>query len=214
MGKADPIGAEIIAMSHPLQCRCGALTGFVENENRATHSRCYCEDCQAFARFLGRDADLLDDRGGSEAIQTLPKDVVFARGVEHLACLRLSDRGLLRWYAACCGTPIGNTPPTSRLPFVGLARACLENTAPTVEQSFGPVRFCLFTSGARGGSKPKPFGGAGFMIWLIGNRLRARFTGGFRRNPFFDTVKDQPIVEAKVLTSAERDQLREGPLLA
>jgi hypothetical protein len=198
-------------MSHPLRCRCGALTGVVENPGKATHSRCYCRDCQAFARFLGREADLLDDRGGSEAIQALPKDVVFQSGVEHLACLRLSDKGLLRWYAACCQTPIGNTPHTSKLPFVGLARACLENAAPSVEQSFGPVRFCLFTSGARGRPKPEPFGRAGFRRWLIGNRLRARFTGGFRQNPFFDTAKDRPVVEPRILDPAERDRLRQDP---
>jgi hypothetical protein len=194
-------------MSHPLRCRCGALTGVVENPGKATHSRCYCEDCQAFARFLGREADLLDELGGSEAIQALPKDVVFTGGVEHLACLRLSDKGLLRWYAACCNTPIGNTPPTRKLPFVGLARACLENHAPTVEQSFGPVRFCLFTSGASAEPKPEPFGRAGFGLWLIGNRLRARFTGGFRRNPFFDTATDRPVVEPRILDPTERDRL-------
>lgn len=193
-------------MTHPLQCRCGAVTGFVRNERRATHSVCYCADCQAFARFLGREAELLDTRGGSEGIQTLPKDVVFRAGLEHLACVRLSETGLLRWYAACCRTPIGNTPPTSKLPFVGLSRACLESAAPTVDQAFGPVRFCLHTSGARGEPKPKPFGGARFGLWLVGNRLRARFTGGFRDNPFFDAASDRPIVAPAILAQGAETQ--------
>lgn len=197
-------------MSHPLRCRCGALTGVVKNTRRATHSRCYCADCQAFARFLGREADLLDSRGGSEGIQVLPKDVIFRTGVEHLACLRLSDNGLLRWYAACCDTPIGNTPPTRNLPFVGLSRACLENVAPSIEQSFGPVRFCFHTRDARGAPQPRPFGRAGFALWLIGNRLRARFTDGFRQNPFFTPGADRPIVPPRVLSAAERDRLREA----
>lgn len=197
-------------MSHPFRCRCGAVSGVVEHPGRATHSRCYCEDCQAYARFLGREADMVDESGGLEAVQTLPKDVLFAEGREQLACVRLSKSGLLRWYAQCCNTPIGNTPATSKLPFVGLSRTCLEVEGRSVRQSFGPVRFSLYTGGARGPVKPKPFGRAGFVLWLIGNRLRARVAGGFAQNPFFDTSADRPIVEPRVLTTAEREQLRSG----
>jgi hypothetical protein len=196
-------------MTHPLRCSCGALTGDVEHEALASHSICYCKDCQAFARFLGRDAELLDARGGCENIQVLPKDVKLRGGTQYLACVRLSQNGLLRWYAACCNTPIGNTPATSKLPFIGLAGACLESPTSTVAKSFGPVRFCAFTRGARGEPKPKSFGVPGFAVWLVRNRLRARFTGGFRDNPFFDTISDRPVVEPRVLSPAERDGLRE-----
>ena len=195
-------------MTQSLRCHCGALAGAVEHERLATHSICYCKDCQAFARFLGREADLLDGRGGCENIQVLPKDVRFHEGVQHLRCVRLSETGLLRWYAACCQTPIGNTPATSKVPFVGLARACLEGSSLTVTEAFGPVRFCAFTSGARGKPKPRRFGVAGFALWLARNRLRARFVGGFRDNPFFDTASDRPIVKPSVLAPAERDLLK------
>jgi hypothetical protein len=198
-------------MTHPLRCTCGAVRGAVEHERLASHSICYCRDCQAFARFLGREADLLDARGGCENIQALPKDVTFREGVQHLACVRLSDTGLLRWYAACCNTPIGNTTATSKLPFVGLARACLESTSPTVAASFGTVRHCTYVGGARGQPRPKPFGGPGLLLWLIRNRLRARFTGGFDVNPFFDTATDRPIVPPKVLSPVERERLGDPP---
>ena len=197
-------------MTHPLRCHCGALTGTIEHERLTNHSICYCKDCQAFARFLGREADLLDDRGGCENIQALPKEVAFREGLQHLACVRLSGTGLLRWYATCCDTPIGNTPATSKLPFVGLARACLESSSPTVAESFGPVRVCTFTSGARGRPKPRRFGRAGLLFWLIRNRLRARFTGGFRDNPFFDTAADRPIVPPQVLSPAQRERLADS----
>ena len=197
-------------MTHPLRCQCGSLTGFVETKARAGHSVCYCEDCQAFIRFLGREADLLDARGGCENIQTLPKDVTFKTGAQHIACIKLSDKGMVRWYAACCNTPIGNTPATSKLPFVGLSRACLENAAPSVEESFGGVWHCTFVAGARGQPKPKPFGFVRLILWMIGNRLRARFSGGFSQNPFFDTAKDEPIVEPTILSAVERSRLREG----
>jgi hypothetical protein len=197
-------------MTHSLRCACGAVTGTVANERLTSHSRCYCKDCQAFARFLGREAEILDARGGCENIQVLPKDVRFETGREHLACMRLSETGLLRWYAACCMMPIGNTPATSKLPFVALARTCLEGSAQSVDQSFGPVRHCTYTGGARGAPKLKPFGLGAIVFWLIRNRLRARFTGGFRENPFFDTATDRPIVQPKVLSPEERDRFREG----
>ena len=54
-------------MTHALSCACGGLTGSVAHARRATHSVCYCRDCQAFARFLGREAELLDARGGCRA---------------------------------------------------------------------------------------------------------------------------------------------------
>ena len=186
-------------MTHPLRCSCGALTGALGHQRLANHSICYCEDCQAFARFLRRENDLLDARGGCETVQTLPKDVTFREGVQHLACVRLGETGLLRWYAACCNTPIGNTPATSKLPFVGLSRACLESASVAVADAFGPVRFCMFVSGARGRPRPEPFGAAGFSFWLVRNRLRARLTGGFRENPFFDIAADRPIAVPRVL---------------
>ena len=97
-------------MSHPLQCRCGTLKGVIANPRSGNRVVCYCRDCQAFAYFLGREADVLDELGGSEVVQILPRNLTFTQGVETLACLRLTENGLLRWYAACCSTPIGNTP--------------------------------------------------------------------------------------------------------
>jgi hypothetical protein len=194
-------------MTHPLRCTCGAVTGTVAHERLANHGICYCVDCQAFARFLDRDAELLDARGGCESIPVLPKDVTFHQGVQHLACVRLSETGPLRWYAACCNTPIGGTAATSKLPFLGLSRACLESTAPSVAASFGAVQFCLYASGARGQPKPKPFGRVGFALWLICNRLRARFTGGFKENPLFDTARNRPIAEPNLLSTADRTRL-------
>ena len=57
---------------------------------------CYCYDCQAFAHFLVKSEEILDDRGGSEVIQVLPSNVTLTEGVEALACVRLTAKGLLR----------------------------------------------------------------------------------------------------------------------
>ncbi len=52
---------------------------------------------------------VLDERGGSQIIQVPPKNLTFTQGREVLASMRLTEKGLLRWYAGCCNTPIGNT---------------------------------------------------------------------------------------------------------
>src|SRR5450432_3257521 len=115
-------------MKHPLQCRCGTLRGLVDEPQSANRVVCYCKDCQAFAHFLGRDSEILDELGGSEVIQTLPKNVTFTQGVESLACIRLTEKGLLRWYAKCCNTPVGNTLGAYKMSFIGLVHTCLESS--------------------------------------------------------------------------------------
>jgi hypothetical protein len=100
------------AMSHfaELRCRCGQVEGRVRNASATTvnHVVCYCDDCQAFAQQLGR-ADALDAHGGSDIVQVAPASLEFVRGTEQIAGLRLGPRGLYRFYATCCSTPLGNT---------------------------------------------------------------------------------------------------------
>ena len=38
------------------------------------------------------------------------------RGTDAMRCLRLSDKGVLRWHTDCCRTPIGNTAASPRFP--------------------------------------------------------------------------------------------------
>src|ERR1700761_5845308 len=97
------------AMNHPLRCSCGKLQGHVSHPGRAGRGVCYCRDCRAFAHFLGRPGDILDAQGGTDVMATLPSYVTFTQGKDKLACMSLSERGMLRWYASCCNTPIGNT---------------------------------------------------------------------------------------------------------
>ena len=80
---------------------------------------CYCKDCQAFARFLERP-DVLDPAGGTDIFQMPPGRVKLTAGADALRCLRLSDKGVLRWYSDCCRTPIGNTAPSPRFPVIAL----------------------------------------------------------------------------------------------
>jgi hypothetical protein len=187
-------------MNHPLQCRCGTLQGLVREPRRANRVICYCKDCQAFAHFLGRAGEILDERGASDVIQVLPRNVTFTQGVESLACIRLTEKGLLRWYARCCNTPIGNTLATPKLSFVGLVHSCL---AQPLDDAFGPVLAVVNTASAKGEPKPKTAGLGTTVGWFITTVLRARFNGDYKHTPFFRADSGAPIVTPRVLTSGE-----------
>jgi hypothetical protein len=190
-------------MSHPLQCRCGAIKGFVENPRGANRAVCYCKDCQAFAYFLGRADEVLDERGGTDVIQILPKNLKFTQGSEALTCIRLTEKGMLRWYAGCCNTPIGNTLATPKLAFIGLVHTCLENRDPPLGDSFGPVRAWLNTGSARGDPKPKVAGQGTIIWWFITTVLKARLNGDYRHTPLFRADTGRPVATPRVLSSGE-----------
>jgi hypothetical protein len=195
-------------MSHPLRCRCGTLTGLVSEPRKASRGVCYCKDCQAFARHLGKANTVLDAMGGTDIVATLPKYVSFTSGVGSLACLSLTDRGLLRWYASCCGTPIGNTMRDFRVPYVGLVHVCLGAPA-AIEASFGPVRLRVNTRSAKGRPRLMPLSTAAALLRFAPTVLLARLDGSYKATPFF-TVDGTPVAERKVLTRVELEAARNG----
>jgi hypothetical protein len=188
-------------MQHALQCRCGTVKGWVSDPAGANRAVCYCRDCQAFARFLGQESEILDAQGGSDIVQTLPKNVTFTQGADALACIRLTDKGMIRWYAGCCRTPIGNTPENYRVSFVGLLHNCLETPQQSLQNSFGAVRTYANPQGAIGAPKPKTKGVGRTIWWLLKTILRARVSGDYKRTPFFQEGK--PIAIPHVLSTAE-----------
>src|ERR1700753_3182278 len=140
-------------MNHPLQCKCGTIKAVISNSESANRAVCYCKDCQDFARFLGQERETLDARGGSDIVQILPKNVAFLQGMDSLACMRLTSKGMVRWYAACCKTPIGNTLANYKISFIGLLHNCLESPDHPLQNSFGPVRCHVNGQGALGDPK-------------------------------------------------------------
>lgn len=197
--------------THHLECRCGAVRGEVETGLPVNRVLCYCADCQGYARFLGRADEILDDRGGSDVIQTLPRAVTITAGAEHLAAVRMTPGGPLRWYAACCKTPIGNTPASPQASFVGLLSTCLEKDGRSLDADFGPVRMWGFTASAIGEPKPAATPLWRFIVKLGGMMLKARLDGGWRRTPFFDVTSGRPVAEPRTLTEAERAALVAAP---
>jgi hypothetical protein len=196
-----------LTMNHPLRCTCGTLKGYVSRPERVNRVVCYCKDCQAFARFLNRADEILDAKGGSDVIQTVPAEVTFTEGQHVLACMRLSPKGLLRWYATCCNTPVGNTLANYRVSFIGLIHTCLENPDRSLDDSFGPVRMWSFTNGATVPVKPVPLATIAGIIRFVVMLMRARISGAYQRTPFFSVDSGAPVAAPKILSAAERAAL-------
>jgi hypothetical protein len=192
-------------MSHPLRCRCGTFRGHVVPSSTAVRAVCYCNDCQAYARFLGAPG-VTDEDGGTEVVACLPNDVHLTAGLDALACMSLRERGLLRWYASCCNTPVGNTPRNPHVPYVGLIHSCLEATSPSVEHSFGRRRVAVNTSSARHPVRSTPVASTAAVVRLATSALVARLSGAYRSNPFFESGTRTPIRPVRVLSDAERKQ--------
>lgn len=181
---------------HALSCTCGKMRGYVEVSRRINRGICYCKDCQRYARYLGGKG-LLDEQGGTQVVQTLPRYLHFDSGFEHIACVRLSSRGLLRWYAACCRTPLGNTMANSKMSFVGIPHTCLGDDSDALDRSFGPMRMRIHTASALGEQPLKSQGALAAMASITRMLIAARWDGSYRVNPFFSgdgTPVAQPVV--------------------
>lgn len=194
-------------MLHPLACRCGKMRGTVDTA--APHERivCYCADCQAYAYFLGRPGEDLDERGGTDALLTVPSAITIAEGAEHLASVRMTRRGPMRWYAACCNTPVANTGPSHKAAFASLMAPSLGGAGPALDAAFGPVRLFGFVKNAKGRPKPPQTPFVGVLLRVIARSLKARLDGSYRQTPFFDVATGKPMAEPRVLASDERARL-------
>ncbi|MEM6501708.1 MAG: DUF6151 family protein [Cyanobacteria bacterium P01_C01_bin.89] len=194
-------------MIHPIQCECGCVQGTAVALNQATRITCFCKDCQAFAHFLGNANAILDDNGGTDIVQTSPKNITFSQGAENLACVRLTEKGMIRWYASCCKTPIGNTLPSRNFSFIGLIHNCLNPSDIPLHKVVGETCAQVNTGSAKGDSKPKSFGTLPTIGRNILRMLKDRINGSYQQNLFFLPGVDEPIAVPKILDEAEYESL-------
>jgi hypothetical protein len=193
----------------PLRCRCGQIRGSATGVGPRMGTRlvCYCDDCQMYARFLGADG-VLDSFGGTDVFQTTPAHVRITEGVSEIRCLRLSEKGLMRWYCGCCKVPLANTLSSPKMPFVGIVHTFMDHAGDgrTRDEVLGPPR--AFTQGkfAVGGVPAHAHRTAPLSVIL--RAIRVLFLGWVRRehrpSPFFDAATGKPIVTPHVLTKDER----------
>jgi len=178
-------------------------------ETAAPHERivCYCADCQAYAHLLGRPGEDLDARGGTHVVLTVASAVRIDSGAERLACLRMTPRGPLRWYAACCDTPVANTAPLRGAAYASLLAPVLGGAGPALDAAFGPARRFGFVKTAKGEPKPRQTSFLGAYLRVAAWSLKARLDGSWRRTPFFDAATGRPLVAPRVLAPDERARL-------
>lgn len=136
---------------------------------------------------------MLDPHGGTDLIATLPSALRFTSGLAQLACMTLTDKGPLRWYAACCRTPLGNTGRDGKLAYVGVISTCLALPPRGLDQAFGPATIALNTGSAKGAVAGTPWATTTGVLKIMGNAFKSRLTGQYKNNPFFDAVSGEPI---------------------
>ncbi len=201
----------------PLQCRCGHVRGVATEmaPHFGNYAICYCDDCQAFAHYLGRP-DVLDANGGTPIFQMAPRRMRITDGISALRAVKPSEKGMTRYFTDCCKTPIGNTISPS-FPFVGMILAFLGPIpgGRTREEVLGkPMggmgKFALGTPPA--GTHPKMAVGAMARV----ARLLAGWwlTGKGKPSPFLDPRTQAPLATPTVLTVSERDALRPAVVAA
>ena len=192
-----------------LRCRCGHVRGVASEVSRSGGFRfvCYCKDCQAFARFLDR-ADVLDEAGGTDIFQMPPARVELTSGTDALRCLRLSATGVLRWYTACCSTPIANTAPGPRFPVIALARSFMDHEASgrPRDDALGPPVCRIYERSALGPLPPNTSPPLSLRISVRrASKILVWWVRGLARpNPFFDNQTRAPRSVPSVLTADER----------
>lgn len=181
------------------RCACGAVRGQLTPRGLAsgTHVDCFCADCRA--------GELLHDQpdpapGAVDLFQMAPDAAQIDQGFDRLAVIRLGPKGLLRWYATCCGTPMFNTLASPAFPFAALRTAVLEGP-----ERLGPVRGHGFKP--RPGGKPRHTGVVATVGGVLRRAISARLTGGWRNSPFFDPETGTPTAPVRVLSKSERAAL-------
>ena len=191
----------------PLRCRCRHVRGVASEVTPGSGFRfvCYCKDCQTFARFLGQ-ADILDAAGGTDIFQMPPARVKLTEGTDAIRCLSLSKK-VLRWYADCCRTPIGNTAAGPRFPIVAIVHSFMDQEVGRSRDEVLGLPLCrIYEHSAVGplppNAPPPPsgrvFGRRAYMM------LRWWMRGLAHPSPFFDERTETPRATPRVLTPSER----------
>src|SRR5262249_16591771 len=171
---------------------------------------CYCKDCQAFARFLER-LDVLDPAGGTDIFQMSPARVKLTAGTDAVRCLRLSEKGVLRWYTDCCRNPIGNTAASSRFPVIAIVHSFMVHGADgrSRDEVLGPPLCRIYERSAVG---PLPANAPAPPSLVVFARRASkifgwRMRGLARPTTFFDADTNAPRAVPRVLTRSERAAL-------
>ncbi len=185
-------------ISMNIQCTCGNFQAKLKAFPKNTPGRlkCYCDDCQKYLHYLNR-ADLLDENAGTEIIPAYPADIEIVKGNELLKCVRLSSKGMFRFYTSCCQSPVGNTSPNRA--WVGILR----NMYPReVEKILGTIRSSImgkFAKGTPPQGTPEKFDLKGFSI-VMPFMLKGVLLRKANPSPFFQKDGTTAVVLPHVIS--------------
>lgn len=151
---------------------------------------------------------MLDDNGGTEVIPVAPAHIRITSGKENMRVVRLSPKGMYRWYAGCCKTPIANQPPNPKMPYNGVVHSFL-GTKDTLEKTLGPIKARIQ---GKFGIPPLPPGTherapVKLMLEVMVFLIKAWLKGEGRPSAFFNR-EGQPFIEPQILSKEERERLR------
>jgi len=185
-----------------LQCDCGTVTGMARHLSYQNCNRvvCYCNDYQSFPRHLGKSDSVLEQWGGTDLFQMPQAWVTLATGADQLRCLKLSDKGIYRWYTACCNSPIGNTLGPG-WPFIGIIHTFMRHEQDR-DTELGPSRGNVWVEYAAEGA-PESITRAPSSIWLLLRVVRLMLVWklrGLDQPSVFFSSDGKPTAEPEVLS--------------
>lgn len=181
-------------------CRCGKVAGRIADASPASGDQvvCHCHDCQHFARRFDAADRVMDGHGGTALFQSRCARVQFESGREEMACLHLTEKPTLRWYAACCETPMFNTYANGKVPYITTLLGNCD--AGTVRERLGAPIGHLFTADApvHPGDVPE-MSMMKLMRRFFGRMVRDIVSGDRRRAALFDARTLRPIASPERL---------------
>ena len=189
-------------------CACGAVTGTLTDVGPAEgdHVICHCTDCQDLTHYLGQANRVLDAQGGTSLYQSRCARMRIDSGRERLACVHLTDKPTLRWYAACCRLPLFNTVANGKFPFITIQLAACD---PAAREVVGPSRGHIYTQDATGDASHLPqMSIATLMRRFFVRMIKDIVSGDRRRAALFDAKTLEPIAKPHRLTGEEKLGLR------
>lgn len=184
-----------------VECFCGKVKGVLKIVKKDLfHAQCLCCDCQSYAENLENADKILDSFGASSLVQTYPKYLAFLEGRQFITCGKLSNKGLLRWYASCCNAPLANTMPSPNVPFIGVSTKVLKFASDEEKaRLLGPITVKAFAKYAKG-QKPKDAYNKfpmSYMFSIAVFMLKGKLLAKTKPHPFFKSQR--PIAEPILL---------------
>jgi Family of unknown function (DUF6151) len=180
----------------PFACACGEVAGWIARAGptEGDHVICHCTDCQYFATHLAAGRRVLDAAGGTSLFQSRCARMHLSSGRDKLACIHLTEKPTLRWYATCCSTPMFNTYANGRVPYLSTLTANCDRARR--DGLLGPAIGHLFTKDAIAdpGDVPR-MSMAKLMRRFFRRLLQDLASGDRRRSALFDSVTLEPIAK-------------------